>query len=250
MNENYSDPDTFAAATQELRNLVGLTKVLNDDVLRYRAAEDSAARRALVRSAFSYVEGSSFGFRYAALHLARIRNVTLSLGESLMCREVKYALNERGQVEERQVLSSPLANLRFALTVFSKVAGAPYEFPAGESGFERLQVAQRIRNRLTHPRKMEELEVSPDEQALVLEALDWVGEQQTKVVGAFAFRMYTRLQSFFSGVKALPKTSSGGYSTSAVAKIFSSEFENSRPISLEEATEWCSAFLEAHKSGI
>lgn len=191
MAEDHIDSDAFAAATQELQNLVGLMKTLNDDVLQFREAKDSASRRALVRAVFAYIEGSSFGFRSAALSLARIRNISLTLAESLMCREVTYALNEKGQVEEKQILSPSLANLRFALAIFSKVAGAPYEFPAGDSKFESLQVAQRIRNRLMHPRRMKELEVSPEEQALVLKTLDWIGEQQTKVAAAFAFRLYS-----------------------------------------------------------
>lgn len=249
MDEYFKDPAVFATATQELQNLVGLMTVLNEDVVRYRAADDAASRRSLVRSVFAYIEGSSFGFRYAALHLARVRNVELSLGETLTCREVTYALNERGQVEERQLLSSPLANLRFALTILAKVAGAPYEFPAGDSGFERLQVAQRIRNRLLHPRKAEELEVTADEQALVLGVFDWICAEQGKVVSAFAFRLQSGLQAFFTRVKMLPKTASGGYSTAEVASIFSSELGSSKPISLDEAMQWCSAFLEAQRSG-
>jgi hypothetical protein len=250
MTDDLIDSDAFSAATQELQNLVGLMKTLNDDVLQFRDAEISGARRALVRSVFAYIEGSSFGFRSAALSLARIRNVSLTLAETLMCREVTYALNERGQVEEKQVLSPSLANLRFALAIFSKVAGAPYEFPAGDSKFEGLQVAQRIRNRLMHPRRMQELEVSSEEQAIVVGALDWVGEQQTKVLAAFAFRLFSGLQAFVAGLDALPKTPSGGYATSDVARIFATELANSKPITLEEAIEWCSAFLEAQKSKV
>lgn len=121
MSEDHIDPDVFAEATQQLKSLLGLMRTLNDDVLRFRAENDAAGRRALVRAAFAYIEGTSFGLRSAALHLARIRNISLTLGETLMCREVTYALNERGQVDERQVLSSPLANLRFALTIFSRL---------------------------------------------------------------------------------------------------------------------------------
>lgn len=250
MAEDHIDSDAFAAATQELQNLAGLMKTLNDDVLQFRAAKDSAARRALVRAVFAYIEGSSFGFRSAALSLACIRNVSLTVAESLICREVTYALNEKGQVEERQILSPSLANLRFALAIFSKVAGAPYDFPAGDSQFESLQVAQRIRNRLMHPRRIQELEVSPEEQAIVTGALDWIREQQTKIVAAFAFRLYSGLQAFYVGLDTLPKTLSGGYATSDVTRIFFTELTNSKPISLEEATEWCSAFLKAQGSNV
>lgn len=250
MTEDQIDSDALAAATQELQNLAGLMKTLDDDVLQFRAAEDSAARRMLVRAVFAYIEGSSFGFRSAALSLAGIRKVSLTLAESLMCREVTYALNENGEVEEKQVRSPTLANVRFALAIFSKVAGAPYEFPAGDSQFESLQVALRIRNRLMHPGRMQELEVSSEEQSIVVGALDWIGEQQTKVVAAFAFRLYSGLQAFNAGLDTLPKTPSGGYATSDIERIMSTGLTDSKPITLEEATEWCCAFLEAQKSNL
>jgi hypothetical protein len=248
MSDGHIDADAFAVASRELENLLGLAKVLRDDVRRFRAGEDSAMRRAFVRAVFSCIEGTSFGFRYAALHLARTRGVTLSPGEIQMCKEVTYVLDERGQVEERQLISSSLANVRFALRIFSKSVGSPYEFPAGESGFEKLQVAQRIRNRLTHPRRLEELEVTSDEQDVVATAFDWIDEQQTRVVAAAAFRLFSGLQAFYDGVKALPKTSSGGYVTADVARIFSKEIGNSEPFSLQTAMNWCSLMLEAQRS--
>lgn len=81
-------------------------------------------------------------------------------------------------------------------------------------------MAQRLRNRITHPRKFEELEVSSDEQEIVVKAFDWIDEQRPKVVAAGACRLFSGLQALFDGIESLPKTPSGGYSVADAARIF------------------------------
>lgn len=233
----------FAEVSQQLESLRGLIVALSIDVDRFRSAHDGTGRRALVRAAFAYIEGTSFGFRFGALHLARMRNVDLTPGETLMASEIAYVLNEKGQVEEKLAISSPLANLRFSLAIFAKATDVQYVFPASDSKFERLQQAQGIRNRLAHPRSSLELDVSTEEQRLVISAVEWITEQQTKLLMAFAFRLYSGLQRFYSGVETLPKTESGGYKVDDVERIFSKELTDSNPISFDEAERWFSTFL-------
>jgi hypothetical protein len=244
--EDQIDDTAFTEVIQQLEALRSLMTVLREDVERFRSADDGAGQRALVRAALAYIEGTSFGFRSLALHLAPVRNVALTVGETLMARETTYALNGKGQVEERMAHSTPLANLRFALSIFAKVTGAAYEFPASDSNFEKLQRVQGIRDRLTHPRTGLALDVSPEEQALVLTAVDWIVDQQTNLMVAFAFRLYSGLERFVSGVEALPRTEGGGYSVAEVAAIFSRELTEGNPISLDEAGEWFSDLLKAH----
>jgi hypothetical protein len=236
--------EAFAEVIQQFESLQGLILTLSADINRYRAANDGTGRRALVRAAFAYVEGTSFGFRYAAINLARLRDVQLTVGETLMANEITYVLNEKGQVEEKLAISSPLANVRFALTIFAKAVDVPYEFPASDSKFENLQRAQRIRNRLAHPRSDQELDVSADEQDLVTSAVDWIAEQQTKLMKAIAFRMHSGLQRFYESVQALSKVEGGGYKVEEVERIFSRELTDSNPISFEEVSKWFSVYLK------
>jgi hypothetical protein len=252
MSQKLADPSTLAEVVQQLEALRDLMTTLDEDVRRFRVAADGPERRALVRSVFACIEGTTFGFRSVALYLARMRNIPLTVGEIAMAREVTYALNTKGQVEERHVFIPILANLRFALTLLAKVAGAPYEFPADDSNFEQLQKAQRVRNRLTHPRSSSDLEVSGEEQSLVIKAGEWVSEQQSKLLTAFVFRLHTGLESFARDIKALPRTETGGYPLISVETALTALAEgltNSKPISFEQVEAWLSEIVNGRDSG-
>jgi hypothetical protein len=176
--------------------------------------------------------------------LSHLRSVDLDLGEIMMARETTFALSEKGKVEERHVLSSPLANLRFALTLFAKAAGASYEFPAGDPNFEQLQRVQRVRNRLTHPRSSLELDVTADEQDMAIKAVEWVGQEHTKLLKTFAYRLHSGLASFRSGINSLPKTESGGYAATALEKLLVEGLTSSHPLTSHEVDEWFASFVE------
>lgn len=248
MKDQELDLVALSEAMQQLKALIDLMTALNEDVVRFKDAVDNTGRRALVRAVFAYIEGTSFGFRTAAFHLSRMRNVQLDIGEMMMAREITYALNDKGQVEEKQALSSPLANVRFALTLFAKVSGATYEFPAGDSKFEQLRKAQRLRNRLTHPRSSAELEVTTQEQAVVIQVKEWIDEQQTKVLMAFAFRLHSGLDRTYDKIKALPRMECGGYSAVAIGNLFAEGLQTSHPIPPERVEEWLASLLELRKS--
>lgn len=238
MSEQGLDIVSLVDAMLELKALKSLMAILNEDVERFRNTTDSAGRRALVRAVFAYLEGSSFGLRSAAFYLARVRKMQLNVGEMMMARETVYALNDKGEVEEKQMFSSPLANIRFALKLFAKVAGATYEFPAGDSNFERLRKAQHVRNRLTHPRSSKDLEITAEEQTMVIKAGDWIVEQQSKVMGTFLFRLVTGWQDACRKTKVLPKIESGGHSALTVENIFAEVWTSSEPILPEKVEEW------------
>ena len=133
MSQAEINPHTLTEVVQQVSALRDLITPLAQDIDSLKNANDATGRRALVRAAFAYIEGTSFGFRTAALSLARMRGVEFEVGEVMIAREVTFTLNERGKVEERPLVSSPLANLRFALTLFAKAVGATYEFPAGDA---------------------------------------------------------------------------------------------------------------------
>ena len=75
----------------------------------------------------------------------------------MMAREITYLLNDKGQVEEKLAISSPIANVRFALSIFAKASGSPYEFSLEIRDSRTSNKAQQIRNRLTHPRSVRDV---------------------------------------------------------------------------------------------
>lgn len=246
MKDQKLDLVALSEAMQQLEALKGLMTALNEDVVRFKDAVDNTGRRALVRAVFAYIEGTSFGFRTAAFYLSRMRNVQLDIGEMMMAREITYALNDKGQVEEKLALSSPLVNVRFALTLFAKVSGATYEFPAGDSKFEQLRKAQRLRNRLTHPRSSAELEVTTQEQAMVIQVGEWIDEQQTKVLTAFVFRLYSGFTRAYDKIRALPRVESGDWAVAA-ENFLAEGLQTSHTIPPERVEEWLASLRELRK---
>lgn len=200
-------------------------------------------KRAGVRATFAMIEGTCFALRRAAVHLANAFGVGLTDGERQMAHEITYALNEKGQVEGKLVQVPTLHNMRFALTLFAKAVNADYEVPVGEDPYEKLKRSQGVRNRITHPRTADDLQITDQEMEDLATAAQWFENQ----VGRLYTVCISRLIKVFDTIKdpALlekARTPRGGYDPKVLADAFYDAFKSTESM----ATMTAVAFLEKH----
>lgn len=128
-------------------------------------------RRVLVKAIFSFFEAICFRLKQEA-----VEDGTLTEGERLLALERSYDLTSHGEVRATRPRLSFLANVRFAFSISAKAAkanGLEFELDVGERGWQRLRDSVKVRDRLMHPKRVEDLLVTDAEIRACMEAFLW-----------------------------------------------------------------------------
>lgn len=132
-------------------------------------------RPMLVRAVFARIEALIFNLKQLALDHDR-RTHTLDDSERSICTEKTFTPKDNGDIHEGVHKTKLIANIRFAFKVATKAVGFSYELDVRKPGWEQLQRAVKVRDRLTHPKCVAHLAVSDDDLLLVMAAeryIDW-----------------------------------------------------------------------------
>lgn len=156
-----------------------LIEMLRKDVVvafREAIAEPSnqLRKRTAVRTLFAAIEGIISAMKQTALTLLE---PDLSRTEHAVLAEESYQLKDNGSLRiSPQYIRLP-ANLRFSFEMYSRALGADYDLDVGDTQWRDFLKAIEIRNRLTHPKSPDDLEVSMSDIQCVSEPGKWFIEQ-------------------------------------------------------------------------
>jgi len=139
-------------------------------------------RRELIRAAWSAIEGSVWLLRQAVqLHLELKPFADLSLHEKSALLEQTYVVNDRGTVKAQQrFLPVPVA-IRLVVATAARL-NPSIDVDFQDTGWERLKRTVEVRNRIVHPRRARDLDISDEELKDCLVSYRWIS-QVTRAVG-------------------------------------------------------------------
>jgi len=162
-----------AEAVSELKAVVAL---LQDDVAKIveygKANPTPYAHRMFIRAEFAFLEGLLYQMRQVTL--ASLAETDLLRPEEVtLLSEVRYSLDKKGQITEKEQFENFLPNMLFTLRMYAKNHGAEFEPNTGETGWEAMQRAVHIRNSVTHPKSAACLDLSEQDMESVFLASHW-----------------------------------------------------------------------------
>lgn len=129
-------------------------------------------RRVYVRSLFSLIEGALFLFKQAVL--TRGSTPTgLTIAEQALLQEVSFELDEKGESREKIVFLRLENNLKFTIKMIEKIFECDLRFKTDTPEWQSFLESVRIRNRITHPKRLEDFNVSDDELIAAQEVGGW-----------------------------------------------------------------------------
>lgn len=178
-HERFKDLLDFIYARHEL---IKITFKLLDDA-RYSAQhfqqelENQFWRRTLCRNTFAAIEGIMFRMKQLALKAHVVHSVQLTLGEKALLREETYYIQKNGKVRSTPNHPSLTYNVRFAFRVLAKATNCSFSLDVAGQGWEHFVTAYKVRNRLTHPKLADDLEVSNTEMSSLMAASSWFFSQ-------------------------------------------------------------------------
>lgn len=142
-----------------------------------KSTSDQLARRSYIRSLFAEIEGQIFGLKRIALEIYEFEKKHLLPEEVILLREGVPELEAEGKVKTRSANLKFRPNLRFAFRTFAEILNASYVMNVGGRGWAALDSSVAVRNRLTHPKAPEDLNVTDDEISTAGEAHLWFNEE-------------------------------------------------------------------------
>jgi hypothetical protein len=178
---------------QQTEKLLWLWLTLSADVSRLQApakrekSHNSFYRRQYVRAAAALVEGFTSMMKQSALLHAE----AFSSEEMLALREQEWLVQD-GKVSVRKRFVPIKDNIRFAFNAYAKAMQAPFALDCSRSDWQDFQSLFAIRDRITHPKKHEELSIRDEELDSIKRALGFVSKNHSAVHETIQREMWSR----------------------------------------------------------
>ena len=160
-------------AVDELKRVI---MVLNEDLdaalIAGRTDPCQFAHRTLIRTYFAFVEGIAYQLRQVTRASLEGTDL-LTHGERALLREERFQLNAKGEPETKENYQPMLPNLLFSVRCYVKNHGAIYSPDTGSSGWGSMKRAIAVRDRITHPKSAQGLEISDEDTEHFVRAAEW-----------------------------------------------------------------------------
>lgn len=168
-----------AMSAMKLRDLKNKIMPIIEDALWAESALDREdnkfTRRAYIRSLFSMIEGTVWILKQTVL-VAPVRGggpKRFSPAEYALLSDKTYDLDRNGEPKEQVKFLKLPENVKFTFNIFSKYFGTNLDLGIGSNGWNKFLEAQKVRNRITHPKTPEEFDISDEEIQSCKTACSW-----------------------------------------------------------------------------
>jgi hypothetical protein len=136
---------------------------------------DPFSRRVYLRTAFTFVEGITQMMKNAALLFDLWNDPSqLTPEEIVLLREEEVYLKQNGVAAKKRIRLALPENLRFAIACYAKTRHIKFRVDVSGSGWQAFLSAQKIRDRVTHPHTIDDLELSQVDLQTIEDAMSFV----------------------------------------------------------------------------
>lgn len=140
-------------------------KVLAEDVLQARQRMENdpteSHRREFVRATCSAIEAQSWQLKMYVTENVLTKKTT-SVHDISALKEESYAINDKGEIYVQPRGYSIKVGLRLVYSILKR-HGVPVHIDFGSADWKNIDAAVKIRNRVMHPKCMEDISVSKSE---------------------------------------------------------------------------------------
>jgi hypothetical protein len=173
----------FYSEIDDLRGKHGILRKDSERCIRatQKFPKNQFWRRMMVKNSFAWFEGTIYGIKRLAIYQFERKEVKFSHAELAMLREEKFELDFKTSEAVAKPNNYPKFNhnLRFAFRCLAKSCEAM--FALDESMLPQLKQFEDIRNRLTHPKKVKDLEVANGELDICIRVHHWFGQETSRL---------------------------------------------------------------------
>ena len=175
-----------------LEELQGMTHLLIDDVAFLKPKcgelnpnvtdEEKATRRFYIRAVFALVEAFVEQHRRLLLELCESNKIELKEKTRKRLQEIKEVFRDDGTVEEQVQYLQIFDKIKEVYKAAGVGFGQRLSVTFGDRGWTTFKAAMEIRNRITHPKNVNDCWIFEDALKTVNDANDWFKKLQNEFV--------------------------------------------------------------------
>ncbi len=153
-------------------------------------SDDQYSRRVSIRALFAMIEGLSFSMkdvvRSTLSELPEAAAAKLGFGRAdlAILHEESYTLKDNGSVKAGTSFMKLIPNLRFAMSSYARLLTVSFTPDCTAPGWLAFKDLVSIRNRITHPKKTNDLEVTDEDLSAFLKGGAWHRDTMTDLFEA------------------------------------------------------------------
>jgi len=133
--------------------------------------------RQLVRTIFAFIEGVTFSMKVKAASHCLDNRIEITDGERFFAVDKDHILTDKGRVIERPAHIRLSDNVQLAFALQEKALRIAKLFDSSCEWWSCFKSSIKVRDRLTHPKMPEDIDISGDEIVSVLSAYEGFKEQ-------------------------------------------------------------------------
>ena len=170
---------------------------------RYRAAnpDEQIERRQLLRTLFSALEGFTWVYREHIRESASLIGA-LSAEETIALAEKSYQVTEQGKLASQPRYISMVATIRLISRIASRLS-PELQLSFETADWSEFRKVVEVRNRLTHPKRKSDLNITDSDVKQCLAAFFWLLENTMQAMEATNVALKSFVQEFREILKSL-----------------------------------------------
>jgi hypothetical protein len=133
--------------------------------------------RQFVRAVFAYIEAVTFSVKVSSAATCLDNEIDMTPQERYFATDTEYEINDKGNVVESIARISLAKNIRFAIALNRRAHRITELFDASVEWWNCLKAAIKVRDRLTHPKLPDDLNISGEEIVHVMKAKNGFEEE-------------------------------------------------------------------------
>jgi len=136
-------------------------------------SDEQYLRRSAIRTIGAAIEGIIFHLKKIALSQANTFPELYSELEKAALREETYSINDNGQVHVRPMLLPVKTSIKLIIKMVDKKKKFLHEKSFNNAGWDALIASIEVRNKITHPKNISDLQITKKDVNQALKAFNW-----------------------------------------------------------------------------
>jgi hypothetical protein len=185
--------------------LTTLAEDTQEAARRCRSQDTPVHRREFIRSLFAAAEGFAWHLKRDVFAHTEVR---LADHERAALREETYTVSDNGNVKVQTRFLPLISSLRLAIRIVQRYRST-YVIDFNDKGWDGLVKSVEVRNRLVHPKTIDDLAVTNEEVERASAGLDWLMKAQLDIAAAMRDESYKSIDlmaALLKGFSNIPGT--------------------------------------------
>ncbi len=187
----------MTSSAQLFKDLEGLYAAdINFIVNHLGDDENGYWARSLIKTVVSFYEAQVFTLKNELIEFCEENDIRISPDVLMFLKNLKYEIKDNGNIKEKYFQTTLKAEIKFIFNQICNLQNFKLKFGYDDVRWSQLLNTIEVRNRLTHPKALNEQVVTEKEIKDCVESLVWFYDNTTSFLNQHSDNLEKQIQSY------------------------------------------------------